>query len=130
MTTLNGLNVAAVKPKATATRLIERPTSESQPRAREIATAIGTSVTDSSRIPAVELKSIHTKIIMHKSRYFFFSNFLIMTAMMYLSMPCSSRIRKVPPMRTMKSMIAMPVVTFCEPNTSTSDAGIFHTGSL
>ena len=61
--TLKGLNVAAVKPKATATKLMPMPVSESQPIASETATAIGTRVRLSSRMPAVELKNMHAKVI-------------------------------------------------------------------
>ena len=51
---------------------------------------------------------------------------LMIAAIMYLRIPCSSRIRKVPPMSTINRIIARPVVIVSEPKTSTNAPAIFH----
>ncbi len=70
--------------------LIPRPTNESQPSASDIATASGTSVSDSSSTPTTDDIIMHTKTMTANRRYFFFSNFLTTEDMIYLSTPASS----------------------------------------
>ena len=110
-----------------ATRLMPRPTSESHPSASDTATAIGTSVSDSSRIPAVDDSSIQTKITMAISRYLRFWNRRISDAMMYCSTPTLSRIRNEPPMKKIIRMIAMPVVAWLLVKQRIGESTIFQT---
>ena len=70
--------------------LMPRPTNESQPSASDIATASGTSVSDSSSTPTTDDIIMHTKTMTANRRYFFFSNFLTTEDMIYLSTPLRS----------------------------------------
>ena len=108
--------------------LIPRPTNESQPSASDIATASGTSVSDSSSTPTTDDIIMHTKTMTANRRYFFFSNFLTTEDIIYLSTPLRSRIRNVPPMRTMNTTIPIPVVICDEVNTIIGARIIFHHG--
>ena len=115
-------------------RLKPSPTIESHPRARDIATAIGTTVTLSSKIPAVDASSIKTNIITAMRRYFRFPNFFMMTATIYLSTPHLSRSKNVPPISTIKAMMRIPVMPVSRVDASTKtitgEAKIFHMGIL
>ena len=87
-------------------------------------------MTDSSRIPAVELRSIQARIIKFRSRYFCLPNFLIIIAIMYFKTPHLSRIRKVPPISVIIRIIPTPVKAVSVPKTRIGARIIFQIGIL
>ena len=104
------------------------PVSESQPMASEMATAIGTRVRLSSRIPAVELRNIHAKVITAMSRKRRLEKRFTIAAIRYFSTPIRSRIKNVPPTRIKIAMIARPVTALPLVNASTGESAIFQIG--
>ena len=96
-----------------------RPTSESQPSASDTATVMGTSVTLSSNMPAVEASAMKNSTKSESSRYFFRENRLMAAATMYRSTPARSSSRKVPPISTMNATINMPVMPVSRVSAST-----------
>ena len=127
-TTLNGLNVAAEYPNAIATRLMDSPTRESHPSASEIATHSGTMVMLSSRIPTTDESVIMMRITIGSSRYFRPEKRSTTLDMMNFSTPLLSRMRNVPPISTMNTMIATPVSASDDPNTSIGAVNVFQSG--
>ena len=91
---------------------------------------MGTRVTLSSSMPAVDDRSIQIKIITQRRMYFLSRNFFKTTPIIYFRIPLSSMMRKVPPISTIIAIIARPVVIVDVPKTRKIESGIFQIGIL